>query len=471
MAKTKKRFNKQQAHMMKKEHRKQRRNAREQYQQRQEAAIEKARLEGAQVSYRVTRATLDKIFKREVKSPSGLRYPSDREQRQLTLFPEGHPCKPIETRYHNWNGGCSEHMQKAMRDLFYMLAGKYKSLFTENVYDRNSFVNGCIRLCEVHDFWVRSPKNWKPKHRNPVKRFHSLMNHLLCKYPVPEFMVTVMVPGDLDTRYWVTQIGCGEKPKDVLGEKLDVTKRVAHLWMQTSSKDTWVQGLRKAQAQAVGCTPDQVKEFAAVRQFNRIENRERETFRSTQIQWFANNPMLATDQIGPMLDYISHLKTGWNEAEQGPFEMAGRGANRLFTDMQAWHAARPRPRVNRQGRTIGYTYYQGPFDKSGIREVEFEVGAKKTKWKVVEILSSKDLATEGQALHHCVASYSNAIHNGRCHIWSLRKQGKPVVTIEVDSRGTVVQCRGACNRKPEKAEMQLIVQWAQKNNLMIGRYV
>jgi hypothetical protein len=57
-----------------------------------------------------------------------------------------------------------------------------------------------------------------------------------------------------------------------------------------------------------------------------------------------------------------------------------------------------------------------------------------------------ELKTEGQALHHCVASYTKRVKDGETMIFFIRKLSepdKPFYTLEW--KGHVVQCRGYKN--------------------------
>lgn len=69
------------------------------------------------------------------------------------------------------------------------------------------------------------------------------------------------------------------------------------------------------------------------------------------------------------------------------------------------------------------------------------------------ILSGKELRAEGNALHHCVATYYDRYATGKTVILCLRRDDaldKPWHTVEFANNGTMVQCRGYRNKtKPE----------------------
>src|SRR5690606_22680612 len=67
----------------------------------------------------------------------------------------------------------------------------------------------------------------------------------------------------------------------------------------------------------------------------------------------------------------------------------------------------------------------------------------------IELASGALLAEEGLEQKHCVGSYANACASGSCRVFSLRREGRRLATIELrrDSGGRwdLAQVRGKCN--------------------------
>jgi hypothetical protein len=67
----------------------------------------------------------------------------------------------------------------------------------------------------------------------------------------------------------------------------------------------------------------------------------------------------------------------------------------------------------------------------------------------VPITNSVDLWREGEAMHHCVASYSRYVIAGQQYIYSIREGDQRIATLELTRDGlgkaTLGQIRGACN--------------------------
>lgn len=62
--------------------------------------------------------------------------------------------------------------------------------------------------------------------------------------------------------------------------------------------------------------------------------------------------------------------------------------------------------------------------------------------------SAEELIAEGDALHHCVGTYADRHAKGQCTIVLIRKQSepdKPYYTMELSTRGEIVQVRGDHN--------------------------
>jgi hypothetical protein len=86
---------------------------------------------------------------------------------------------------------------------------------------------------------------------------------------------------------------------------------------------------------------------------------------------------------------------------------------------------------------------------------------------IVPITSSSDLYREGKLLHHCAGTYAQRVHSGECYVFSVRKVGAPIATLELvrnEARVAIGQLRGACNAKAPKEVQRAANSWlrAQK---------
>lgn len=82
--------------------------------------------------------------------------------------------------------------------------------------------------------------------------------------------------------------------------------------------------------------------------------------------------------------------------------------------------------------------------KKHIREETFE----KEDMLIRCAMSQSDLNNESRVLNHCVKAYGEKIARGSCWIWFIRKAedpDKPYYTMETDTDGHMIQCRGDHN--------------------------
>ena len=158
------------------------------------------------------------------------------------------------------------------------------------------------------------------------------------------------------------------------------------------------------------------------------------------------------------------------------FEMKGRTPAALLRRMETWHRqlAQESKRPPREWERMNI----GEF----LLEQHDAANDAVLHWTIRELLCSKELEEEGQAMNNCVASYIDACVKGRSRIWSLRvtapntPAAQRVMTIEVDpEKRAIVQARGKCNVTPDmpkctgrlKLAPSLLRRWAAQQNLVI----
>jgi len=66
----------------------------------------------------------------------------------------------------------------------------------------------------------------------------------------------------------------------------------------------------------------------------------------------------------------------------------------------------------------------------------------------VPLKSGQALFEEGQAMHHCVGTYSSAVIDGRSRIYGIRKGDRRLATLELNDRAEMVQIKAYCNAAP-----------------------
>ena len=205
---------------------------------------------------------------------------------------------------------------------------------------------------------------------------------------------------------------------------------------------------------------------------------DHDEFWSTVVLFLATNPMIDPTQVGPVVDYVHHMRFaprrvvreggGVEEAPppQPDFTMKGRSATRLLRQVEAWHGhlTRVKDVVFQSWQPCGVR----PFE---LEEETVELGT--VRWTVQELLSSWELAADGSAMGHCVVSYSDQCADGHTSVWSIGLQRKGdetrenVLTVAVDpGRRVVMQARGRHNMLPHQVPRSAQAQQAARGDYM-----
>ncbi len=336
--------------------------------------------------------------------------------------------------------------------------------------DKEAFEIFHALAAETHA-WVRPIETWKAKGkgRNSVQR--SLLEHLFAKYPMPAFLWSVF---DLSVDRqrsplipFVLHVASGGSVYEAVQYGLittPLTRKMCHNLLATAGESSILAAVRKVQVKACGGDHRVYRAWMLTmlgREFQPTTIQE--AFWHTVLEWICKNPMLTTDQYGPLVDYIA-----FRQREDPEFSMKGRGALALIRSMEEWHGDLAKIKVARGSN----------FAPSGFRALDIDrskadkdgVVLEKALWCVREILSPKDLAEEGKKMGHCVYSYVHAIEKGTTSIWRLTmedfKGNWHMQTIEVNNTSRcVVQVRGRFNTFPDAAERQIVMAWAIENQL------
>jgi hypothetical protein len=240
-----------------------------------------------------------------------------------------------------------------------------------------------------------------------------------------------------------------------------MNRHMRHIFITSPTKTPMDTALRRAQVLGLGGSEQLLHAILGGRTIE--STAPPESFWATVIHWFCNQDDLDLDQVGPLIDYILHR---WNE--DSSFEMKGRSVQALVRGMKSWHKELAQIQ---KGNVRNYK-------RSGLDEGIWirprKVAKNKTceeVWTMEEIKTSRELIQEGRAMKHCVASYSGGIKGGGCSIWSLRREGRRLVTVEVRNRARrVTQARGLQNRRATPGEKGMIQRWALENGLEVARW-
>jgi len=333
---------------------------------------------------------------------------------------------------------------------------------------RNQVISGLARLARQHRKWVRPPEEWHPHAKKPSVQFRSLAAHLLAKYPVPFCMNAAWfesdpVEADIQQQ-WYIHIGQGQNIRTASNLPFRLTKRAAHLFMTAAPVyPAPIAALRWAQVRAINSALKPHRQWQIITH-ERIQGRQHADFWTSIIHFLLNHPMLESNYIWAIVDYIHYTKFERRRVPQPDgstrleppvhpnFAIKGRSINKLIRAVDDWHE-----------QLSGEEYdYVEEWEPSGFRSfslTEYSERFKaRIKWTVQELCTSALLQVEGRIMHHCVGSYVKVCIAGEASIWSLRSMKAEeedaeqlhVLTIAVDNKKRkVTQALGKYNLKPQ----------------------
>ena len=342
---------------------------------------------------------------------------------------------------------------------------------------------GLVAVAYHHRRWIRPLEEWStllPKGGHPRReeQFSSLVRHLFARYEIPEFMDSAWFEGvderGLKQQEWFMHIANGGSMRD-LDTPIQLTRRMADLYMRTSNRGTIEKNMRWAQVIAMGGSRALASAILKTRLGRRFDNDE---FWSGVVLFLANNAMMDPTWAGPLVDYVHNMKFAPRRivqegggVEDGPpqqpnFTMKGRSAHKILRQVEAWHGELGREK---------YVDFQS-WQACGLRPWELTDETEKlgkVRWTVQELLSSWELAAEGRAMSHCVVSYSDQCADGNTAVWSIcahregTEEREHVLTVALDIKArAVTQARGRHNAVPNKRQKT-----AQIQRLEEGGYI
>lgn len=319
---------------------------------------------------------------------------------------------------------------------------------------------------------LRPLSEWKPQGKSATALFRSLGGHLLAKYPMPPFIWSGFF-GERNRHLFakmITHIASGGSLVDHIKTDnfpVKLTRKLCHEFLKSPADLPIVHALRRTQVLGAGGSNRLLQAILATPLGTDIHDASEEDFYQAMFQWFAHQPMLDPNQVGPLFDFIRHCR-----GQDRSYSLKGRTGLSVIRAMETWHAENAR---------AGMHNYKGAhvFKPSGFpaAEYDFSRGDIVEIWRIKEILTAKDLAAEGKRQGHCVFSYNRRIETGEVSIWVLSKEDNKsrdehsgvwnMLTLEVRNQlRSVVQARGRFNRPATTHELNLIHRWMATGNYL-----
>lgn len=341
---------------------------------------------------------------------------------------------------------------------------------------------GALAALSAHeDRWVRRPETWRPQSHSAVRQFRSLVRHLIAQYHVPDFMDSAWLEGPTADgvlhQGWYIHVAQGGNLRTAQRLPVPLTKRQAHLFLQAPDDFDVVSAFRWAQIRDLGGSERLVRSILETRLGATFGD---EAFWASVFRYLIAHPEIPSHQHGPIIDFVHGQKftpSILNPQCSLPGEpllvppqpnlcMKGRSPESLLRALRDWHA----------GLARAAAVAPVSWEPSGIPQFvcEEESGDESRWYGFVELLSTRELIAEGEAMHHCVASYARACASRRTSIWSLRAQDRavPLVTLEVNNfQRRIVQAKRRWNRRPTDFEHALLARWGAAGGPVLAHWL
>jgi hypothetical protein len=345
---------------------------------------------------------------------------------------------------------------------------------------RSSNASALDAICSNWDERVREIETWEPKSRNHASQLKSLIKHLYCKYPVPDFLINSFPSQNQAGIYLYIHLANGGSMKNFpFLPNLVLNKKIYQHLLTTPDDYDFLAGFRRAQILSMG---GDEKIFSAVQKTQEIREGRNDTFWVTVIDMYIKAEMFDYNKIPEINDYIRHMVM--NQRPHAPYSMKGKTIASLLNKSNRWHKEAAEiirmqqiaERGNHARARLGYRYTPPTLlpNWTGTPIPDYQKTIRKKnvdyKYSIVQIKSHKGLIEEGNNMHHCVASYASSCASGQKSIFSLREFGASQVTIEIN-KFEIVQMKASHNRKPSEPHVNIIKEWATKYSVSIGRYL
>lgn len=326
----------------------------------------------------------------------------------------------------------------------------------------NRYVNVLYNISAFGNRIVRPIENWENKYSNEEEQLNALIRHCFTIYETPRFLEHAFYTNEKRHMLWYVQLGRGKSVKSLSSMPVELTSKMAHAFRNAPSFLTVNEALRYAQAVGFGAST-KVAKLIAFSRLSIIRERQ-EAFWATVVHFFAKQEDLNVNEVNSLIDYIAA-----KYRENPSYSMKNRSYKALSSQSEEWHRL-----VFLKEKGESYSWKASGIEPLYVEEV---VDNKTIIYRTVELRSSGALFEEGSAMQHCVSDYDEDCKEGRCSIFSLRREveGEPMerlATLEIELPSfEIVQAQSKYNRDPDGKTMALIGEWIHNSQVQPNREV
>lgn len=365
--------------------------------------------------------------------------------------------------------GFDETTKKRFVELYQTLSAKK---WTDKFLERTEYILPVMHIAHKVPNACKRVQAWKPTTRNADKQVRSLLDFLFVRYKMPEFFYDVWFKPITKHIDWFINLANGSSVRDIKDSPVEMSKKMAHIFMQAPDYMSVSEALRYAQV--IGFGGDATLAWYVNSCYLGRNGFEHEDFWSKVIQFFAQVGMFEVEKLPEIIDYIQAQYTA-NRA----YSMKGRTISALLRQTEEWHEELRR--VAHQRAKARNKRVDLKWETSGIYGCSYEVGNRESKsyqrFTIYELLSSEALREEGREQHHCVSSYDRSCADKQNAIFTMHVQKQNMadtkaVTIQVRLTSMeIVQAKGTRNRGITPIEREVIERWASREYLSMSKFL
>lgn len=85
-------------------------------------------------------------------------------------------------------------------------------------------------------------------------------------------------------------------------------------------------------------------------------------------------------------------------------------------------------------------------------------------YEIIPLICTHDLIDEGNIMNHCVGGYTSFVLNGHSYVYSIRKDGHRIATLDINPKIKIInQLQGPENTSVDKKVTKIITKWIKQS--------
>lgn len=310
------------------------------------------------------------------------------------------------------------------------------------------------QMKRLYEAYLVNPSVFKRSEINPDKyTTTNVEKYFFGNYMVPPVLINNFLLLNKQEKKWLYHDLKGRSLTKMPNSPVPLTRKAAHLF---KTLDTIVGVSVKEFFLYASFISKEVSHEFAITTIRSIKNfKGSEFWVKTMTEFYFKE--LSIGDISNVMDYIYYVeftikrKVKWKH----------KSVRKLLLDSEKWHADVADGLISKSAS------WKSKYKRSSIPYYSIEWDDE--QYRIVHLDTRFELAKEGRALRHCVATYHSFCKRGISQIYSLRRKledltQKPLITIEIRD-GKLAQALGSCNRKPTAKEIEIINFWMKENGL------